>query len=43
MFVSSFRHLCMVCADTIRYVTLSAWEFIRLMLQSQAECQKKRF
>mgnify|MGYP001862708997 FL=1 len=31
----------MVCADTITYVILSAWELHRLMLQCEAECQEE--
>lgn len=37
--LSSFRHLCMVCADTIMYLILSAWECLGLMLQYWTECQ----
>lgn len=33
---------CIVCADAITYIILSAWEFHRLMLQSEAECQEKK-
>lgn len=31
----------MVCADTITYLILSALGYLRLVLQSQAQCQKK--
>lgn len=38
--VSCFRHLCMVCADTIMYIILSAWESLRLMLQCWTHAKK---
>lgn len=31
--MSCFRHLCLVCAYTIMYLLLSAWESIMLRLQ----------